>query len=344
MKKIFAFLLIVLAVFFTVSFFTACKTPPPPPPPAAPPPPPPVPPPPQPDAPPQPKTPPPNISPPEISVELTPQPYSPINPDGEEQLLTVKIHVESASPIDSWSIEIREPESDKLFLLLEQKGDLPEELTWDGRNLEGEMVESATLYNFSLRVTNIYHDTMIDEEGYIIPEDKIGEVAGHLIDGSTTFQGTIAIDVLVQREEKGLLRIIVPSIIFAPNTGELSKGLDPAIAANNDRILRRIAEVLNYFGTYRVKVEGHANPISPPNTRQRITEETRGLYRGDKGLQPLSEERAKAVMDYLVKLGIDRSRLTPIGMGASRIRVAFNDKANWWKNRRVEFILDKPGD
>jgi outer membrane protein OmpA-like peptidoglycan-associated protein len=183
---------------------------------------------------------------------------------------------------------------------------------------------------------------MIDEEGYIIPEDKIDEAAGQKVNGSTTYQGTIAIDVLVQREEKGLLRIIVPSIIFAPNTGELDKGIDPAITENNDRILKRIAEVLNYFGTYKVKVEGHANPISAPNTRERIIEETRGIYRGDKGLQPLSEERAKAVVEYLVSLGVDRSRLTPIGMGSKRIRVEFADRDNWWKNRRVEFILDKP--
>jgi flagellar motor protein MotB len=284
------------------------------------------------------------MSPPEISVELTPQPYSPVSPDGEEQLLTVKIHVESASPIDSWSIEIREPESDKLFLFVEEKGEVPEELTWDGRNLEGELVESATLYNYSLRVTNIYHDTMIDEQGNIVPEDKISEAVGQLVKGSATYEGTLAIDVMVQREEKGLLRIIVPSIIFAPNTGELSKGLNPDIAANNDRILRRIAEVLNHFGTYRVTVEGHANPISAPNTRQRNIEETRGLYRGDRGLQPLSEERAKAVVNYLVSLGVDRSRLSSVGMGAKRIRAEFRDKANWWKNRRVEFILDKTGE
>jgi flagellar motor protein MotB len=282
------------------------------------------------------------MSPPEISVELIPQPYSPISPDGEEQLLTVKLNVKSASPIYGWHVELRDSEENELFLSLDQEGDVPELVTWDGRNLKGEMVESATLYNFSITVANIYHNSMIDENGFLIPEDKIGEVAGRLVNGATTYKGTLAIDVIVQREEKGLLRIIVPSIIFAPNSGELGTGLDPAIAENNSRILKRIAEVLSYFGTYRVKVEGHANPISAPNTRQRTIEQTRGLHRGDKGLIPLSEERAKAVMDYLVNLGVDRSRLSYVGMGANRIRVEFNDKANWWKNRRVEFILEKP--
>jgi len=332
MKKIIAMFIIVLAAFYTLTLTTACKTTLPPPPPDQ-----------TTQPPPSAQTAqPPDMSPPEISVELSPQPYSPISPDGEEQLLTIKINVKSASPIYAWHIELRDTESNELFLSLDQGGEVPEIITWDGRNLKNELVESATVYNFSLTVANIYHNSLVDEKGFIIPDDKIGEVTGRLVNGATTYRGTLAIDVLVQREEKGLLRIIVPSIIFAPNIGELSKGLDPVIAANNDRILRRIAEVLNYFGTYKVKVEGHANPISRPNTKQRITEETRGLFRGDKGLKPLSEERARAVVNYLVKLGVDRSRLTPIGMGSARIRAAFTDRANWWKNRRVEFLLDKP--
>jgi len=313
MKKIIATFIILLAAFYTVTIITACTTPPPPPPPpppAAPPPPEPEPPQPEPAA-------PPDISPPEVSVELFPRPYSPISPDGEEQLLTVKIHVKSASPIDTWSVEIREPESDRVFLSAEQQGEPPELLTWNGRNFDNELVESATVYDFTLSVTNINNET-------------------------ATCQGKLAIDVLVQREEKGLLRIIVPSIIFAPNSGELTKGLDPETAANNEKILRRIAEILGYFEAYRVKIEGHANPISPPSSRRRITEETRGLYRGDMGLQPLSEERAKAVAEYLKGLGVDGSRLTSVGMGAKRVRAEYDDKANWWKNRRVEFILDKP--
>jgi hypothetical protein len=335
MKKIITMFIIVLTVFSTVVLFIACTTPPPPPPtsttstPTPTPPPPPT----------DPAGPPPDLSPPEINVELTPQPYSPINPDGEEQFLTANIHVKSVSPIYSWQVEIRDPESDELFVSLAQAGEIPETLIWDGRNLKGELVESGAVYNYTLTVTNIYHDSMIDENGYIIPEDKKDMVTGQKVNGSTIYHGAITIDVLVQREEKGLLRIIVPSIIFAPDTEGLSKGLDPVTAANNERILKRIADVLNYFSAYKVKVEGHANPVYPPNSGNRASEE-KGTARIP-GLQPLSERRAKAVVEYLVGLGIDRSRLTPVGMGGTRTRVEFNDKANWWKNRRVEFILEK---
>jgi outer membrane protein OmpA-like peptidoglycan-associated protein len=107
----------------------------------------------------------------------------------------------------------------------------------------------------------------------------------------------------------------------------------------NDLILRRIAEVLNYYGSYRVLVEGHANPTTPPGTRQRITEE-----RGEArllGLQPLSEERARTVVAYLSNLGVSRARLSPVGRGGTMHRIEFEDVDNWWKNRRVEFILER---
>jgi len=320
MKKNIAFLLTVLPLFYTAALFTACASPPPPPPPTPPPAaatPTPMPAVQQPEPGPEPDAAEiPDMSPPEISVNLTPQPYSPVNPDGEEQFLTAVFNVKSPSPIYGWHLEMSAVESDELFLSISQEGDVPQTVTWDGRNLKGEMVESAAIYNYSVTVANAY--------------------------GSATYNGALSIDVLVQREANGLLRIIVPSIIFAPNSGELFMGVDRATAVNNEKILKRIAEVLGYFGNYKVKVEGHANPISAPNTRQRTIEQTRGLYRGDKGLKPLSEERAKAIVEYLVKLGVDRSRLSYIGMGADRIRASFTDKANWWKNRRVEFILEKP--
>jgi outer membrane protein OmpA-like peptidoglycan-associated protein len=185
-------------------------------------------------------------------------------------------------------------------------------LEWDGLSSTGELVQSATMYSFALRVTNIHNE-------------------------SSVYTGTIDVDILVRREGD-VLRVIVPSIVFAPNAGDF-KGLDDERMAKNDAILRRIADVLDYYSTYRVKVEGHANPTTAPGTRARENEE-----KGDrrvKGNLPLSEERAVAVVNYLVNLGIERGRLTPIGVGSARTVVEFADKDNWWKNRRVEFILEK---
>jgi outer membrane protein OmpA-like peptidoglycan-associated protein len=252
------------------------------------------------------------MSPPVITVSLAPQPFSP-DGDGVDDVLTVTIGVESASPVHSWRIEIREPEPPYLlFSEWSGEGMPPKTLPWDGLSADGELVQSASTYHFALVVGNQY--------------------------ASETYQGTINVDVLVRREGE-ILRVIVPSIVFAPNAGDF-KGLDQERMANNDRILRRIAEVLEKFDTYRVKVEGHANPTTAPGTRARTQEETG--TRSVIGLQPLSQRRAQAVVDYLSNLGVDRARLTAVGVGSAHTVVDFTDRDNWWKNRRVEFILEKP--
>jgi outer membrane protein OmpA-like peptidoglycan-associated protein len=77
-------------------------------------------------------------------------------------------------------------------------------------------------------------------------------------------------------------------------------------------------------------VEGHANPTSrnpPPAEAQEDLN--------------LSERRARAVVDSLVGFGVSRGRLGSIGRGSSRPIIVFDDHDNWWKNRRVEFILIK---
>jgi len=300
MKK---FLFLFIAVLVVLSFSVSCKSAPPPPPPPAE-----APPPPRVEAPPQVDT-----TPPVLSVTCTPQPFSPDN-DGVDDILTVNINVTSKTGIKNWHIEIREPApGNQLFSEWRGEGMPPQSFTWDGLSNTGELVQSATDYQFILNVT--------DNNG-----------------SSATHRGVIRVDVLVIREAGGVLRVIVPSIVFAANIGNLS-GLNSDVMAVNDFILRRIAEVLNRYPTYQVKVEGHANPTTPPGTQARATEEngTRTII----GLKPLSEERAKTVINYLVNYGVDRSRLVPVGMGGERPVVAYTDRVNWWKNRRVEFILVK---
>jgi outer membrane protein OmpA-like peptidoglycan-associated protein len=96
--------------------------------------------------------------------------------------------------------------------------------------------------------------------------------------------------------------------------------------------------VLNKFDTYKVTVEGHTNPIAQTEAEKRREQET--------DLR-LSAQRAQTVVDYLVDLGVDRNRLTPIGVGGSRVVAPYAgpdgqpNRANWWKNRRVEFLLVK---
>jgi len=184
-------------------------------------------------------------------------------------------------------------------------------IVWDGIGTYGELVQSAMDYPITIRITSVHGDTAV-------------------------FEGDIQVDVLVRREEGGILRVIVPSIIFGPNIGDFT-GISTEIMENNDRVLRRIAEILNRFGDYSILVEGHANPTTPPGTALRAEEET-GSPR-ILGLQPLSEERARTVLEYLVSLGVYRARLSSVGMGGTRVLVEYENRDYWWQNRRVEFIL-----
>ena len=60
-----------------------------------------------------------------------------------------------------------------------------------------------------------------------------------------------------------------------------------------------------------------------------------------RALTPLSAERADAIKNYLIKKGVSASVLATVGMGGKQPVVDPKDKDNNWKNRRVEFILQK---
>ena len=76
----------------------------------------------------------------------------------------------------------------------------------------------------------------------------------------------------------------------------------------------------------RVRIEGHTDDVG-----------------NDKKNQTLSDNRAKAVMAYLVAKKIDASRLEAVGYGETKPLVANDTPENRQKNRRVVFsIIDPP--
>ncbi len=98
---------------------------------------------------------------------------------------------------------------------------------------------------------------------------------------------------------------------------------DAKILPKSDPLMDKIAEVLKKFPhVKKVSVEGHTDD--------------RG---DDKFNQTLSEKRAKAVVDALVKRGIDAGRLTSKGFGKSKPLVPGKTEADHEKNRRVEFVI-----
>ena len=235
--------------------------------------------------------------------------------------LTFGIGVDAAAGVVDWKLEVFETaivessnpnavSSERLFAEWNGKGKPPTRIVWDGKSPRGELVESATDYPFKF-------------------------VARNALGNSTTVSGVIAVDVLVIRDGDRL-KIKVPSIVFRANYADFVD-LSPDIVARNEKVVARIAQILNKFPDYRIRIEGHANNVGKMlgYSQVRIESEEK------KELIPLSTGRAELVRTMLIQNGVDARRLSVEGLGSSEPVVSFSDVENRWKNRRVEFVLIK---
>ena len=115
----------------------------------------------------------------------------------------------------------------------------------------------------------------------------------------TRLSGKISVDVLVIRQGDRLI-IKVPSIVFRAGAADFV-GLDGEVLDRNAKVIKRIAQILNRFKDYRIRIDGHANSegkmmgYSPA----RIAEEEA------KELIPLSLGRAELVRKLLIENGVD---------------------------------------
>ncbi|MCX7944576.1 MAG: MopE-related protein [Deltaproteobacteria bacterium] len=106
-------------------------------------------------------------------------------------------------------------------------------------------------------------------------------------------------------------------IQFALNSARIDK--------NSEIILDMIADVINANPKIKkVKIEGH----------------TDDLGQRDKNIK-LSQDRANAVRDYLIKVGIRPELLEAKGYGPDRPLVPNTSKKNREINRRVEFLIEE---
>jgi len=252
-----------------------------------------------------------NVSAPPVTVDISgpilgfysqPEFFSPDN-DGVDDELFIILSARDASPIAEWSLEIHETEGTKqLFYRIAGRGSPSDRIIWDGRSNWGELVQSASDYEYTYSA-----------------RDTLGN--------ASTITGKLSTDVLVIRDGD-ILRILVPSITFRANYADFI-GIPQERQDTNTRVLKRIAEILNRFRDYRITVEGHANPVLRTATEE------------NEVLKPLSLARAQFVIDQLVSYGVNRNRLSPIGQGGTRTVANSQDPNNNWKNRRVEFLLIK---
>ena len=208
------------------------------------------------------------------------------------------------SPIDSWNIQIMDPENHP-FASFSGKGTPSDKIIWNGLSDTGELVQSAEDYPLTFTI-----------------KDALGNTA--------TYNKTIPVDILVVKDGNNL-KIRIPSITFQANTADFTH-VDPDKAAKNIATIARLSEIFKKYNQYKITIQGHANLVNFDNPVAAKKEQEQELI-------PLSKARAEAIKQALVAQGIDTARVSTVGIGGAEPVVPFSDLDNRWKNRRVEFIL-----
>jgi len=104
---------------------------------------------------------------------------------------------------------------------------------------------------------------------------------------------------------------VLEGVEFETNRAEIRPMYEPELEA--------VATVLENNPGVKIQIQGHTDSVGDADYNRQ-----------------LSEKRAKAVMEWLVREGIDRKRLSAVGLGAAR-PIANNDSAEGReRNRRVE--------
>jgi flagellar hook assembly protein FlgD len=262
--------------------------------------------------------------PPVLTVKTAPEYFSPDN-DGTDDDLFIMLNGSTKGKITDWAFTIYDPHGN-MFWKTGGSSTITNRMVWDGlSNVQkdaggmAERVQSAMDYPWTFTV-----------------KDSLGM--------SSTIKGIIPVDVLVIRDGN-VLKMAVPSIIFRPDNADFKvesapgkkDGVTAEQAEKNEKVLNRIADILNKFKDYKVTVVGHANRTTD-NDAEETTDNPR-LW--GPALIPLSLNRAAFVKSYLVNKGVGAARLSTEGKGGTELVADWKDKSNNWKNRRVEFILEK---
>ncbi len=150
-------------------------------------------------------------------------------------------------------------------------------------------------------------------------KNRIGEIVG-AIPGVGKVTNNLLVKASVDQAMADAQKVL--NNLFSVKKVEFRTSED-AILRRSFPILDEVATVLKKYPTFRVAVRGHTDS------------------RGDEAFnEELSQRRADAVREYLIRQGVARNRLSSKGFGSSKPLASNSTAEGRQSNRRVEFALN----
>lgn len=144
-----------------------------------------------------------------------------------------------------------------------------------------------------------------DNDGIPDHEDECPKIPGSVANNGCP---------VIEKEDKKTLDVAMQAVQFETGSAVLK--------AQSGTVLKQIANIMSRYPDFNMVISGHTDNVGRPAFNQ-----------------TLSERRAKACFDYLIKEGVPAYRLNYAGYGDSRpISTNATDKGKSL-NRRVEFNL-----
>ena len=168
------------------------------------------------------------------------------------------------------------------------------------------LTEEDGFYSFAIPIGAVY-EVNAEREGYISIEHEPMDL-NSIYESDSVYK-----DILMSPIEVGE-RISLDNIYFDFDKAILRPESEPQ--------LNKVVKFLNDNKKIKIEVDGHTCSMGQEDYNQK-----------------LSEERAKAVLDYLVNKGIKEKRITSFGFGETKPIETNEYEAGRIKNRRVEFVI-----
>lgn len=122
-------------------------------------------------------------------------------------------------------------------------------------------------------------------------------------------------------------RLELKHILYFSKNGAVFTGLNRSQIRQNEKTIDEAVELIKQHPDCTVYIEGYAQNISGTEKEDRTA------------CMPLSLWRAEYVRKELIKRGIAADKIETVGMGGANPLAGPDDCSNWWKNRRVEFVI-----